>query len=197
MINLKRPGQKKEVMLLNPEDNRYTTLKVDRETESVIYCKKHDGILYRFFKLGPGWTEKAVRFLAVEGTPLVSYIKKEGEEDEEERVETDLKSYLKIIWTEKGYDGLPKPLKEKVDETHTGTTVTVMPFIPDEDTQKKFDELKAESVLYDADLNNLANLGTAKEVKSWVDKTMDRIPWVLAGFGLTYVLMGLGVLKGF
>jgi hypothetical protein len=195
MINLRRTGPKKEVMLLNPEDHRFTTLKVDRETDEVIYCKKHDGILYRFFKLGPGWTEKAVRFLAVEGTPLVSYIKKEGEETED--VITDLESYLRIIWTDKGYNGLPRPLKEKVNETNTGTTVTVLPFIPDEDIQNKFDELKAEGVLYDADLNNLANLGTAKEVKSWVDKTMDRIPWVLAGFGLTYVLMGLGVLKGF
>lgn len=195
MVNLRRSAQKKEVMLLNPEDHRFTTLKVDKESEEIIYCKKHDGILYRFFKLGPGWTEKGVRFLAVEGTPIVSYIRKEG--DEEEEVVTDLESCLRYIWTDKGYDGLPRPLKEKVAETHLGTTVTVIPFIPNKDIQDKFDEVKAEGVLYDADLSNLANLGTAKEVKNWVDKTMDRIPWILAGFGLTYVLMGLGVLKGF
>jgi len=197
MMQLRRPGQKKEVMLLNPEDNRYTTLKVDRETESVIYCKKHDGILYRFFKLGPGWTEKAVRFLAVEGTPLVSYIKREGAGDKGKKAETDLESYLKIIWTDKGYNGLPQALREKVDETYIGTTVTVLPFVPDEDMQQKFDELKAEGVLYDADLDNLAKLGTAKEVKKWVDRAMDRLPWVGMGVGLTYVLMGLKVLRGF
>jgi len=182
----------KEVMLLNPEDYRFTSLDVERETESVIYCKKHDGVIYRFFKLGPGWTGPNTRFLAVEGTPLVSYIQ-EGKKVNEEDPET----FLKAMWGEEGYNGLPDLLKEKLKDPTIGMTVTVKPFIPTKDQQKEFDELKAEGVLYDADLDNLAKLGTAKTVQKALDKVFDKIPWLLAGIGLCYALMGLGVLKGF
>ena len=64
-------GMKKEVMLLRPNDNRYATLPVDRETDEGVYCKKVDGIQYRFYKTGPGWTGGMVRFLGVEGLSLI------------------------------------------------------------------------------------------------------------------------------
>ena len=185
--------QRKEVMLLNPEDNRFTTLTVDRETETVIYCKKKDGILYRFFKLGPGWTGDVVRFLAVEGTPLISYITgKDGEKYISKRV--GLEKYLRLIWTDKGYDGLPQTLRTKAELKNIGTTVIVKPYIPNEETQAMFDEVKAESVLYDADLDNLSKLGVAKEIKKWHENVFDKVPWILAGFGLNYILIQLGVL---
>lgn len=188
---LSRPLRKrKEVMLLNPEDYRYTTLQVERETESVIYCKKHDGIVYRFFKLGPGWTGDKTRFLAVEGTPLVSYIN-----EEEAYAETPLDHYLQMIWGEKGWDGLPDVLKQKVHDTKTGTTVTVEPIIPDEDTQKKFDELKAEGVLYDADLDSLAKFAKATVKKNWRDDAFKALWILLAGVGLDRILIGLGILS--
>jgi len=188
---LKLANQKKEVMLLNPEDHRFTPLQVERETDSVIYCKKHDGILYRFFKLGPGWTGKNVRFLAVEGTPLVSYIKAA-----KKTASAGLEEYLRIIWTNKGYDELlPDLLKEQVENNSIGTTVEVKPIIPDEDTQAKFNELKADGILYDADLDNLAKLGTAEITMKFTDKIFDKFPWILAGFGINYILIALGVLK--
>jgi len=189
-FNLK---QKKEVMLLNPDDNRFTSLKVERETESLLYCKKQDGILYRFFKLGPGWTGPIIRFLAVEGTPLISYIATQNKDGKQVTVETSLVKFLKLIWTDKGYNGLPQTLKDLAEKPPIGTTVTVQPYIPNEKTQVIFDEVKAESVLYDADLDNLSNLGVAKETKKWSDKMFDKIPWILAGFGLNYILISLGV----
>ena len=183
----------KEVMLLNPEDYRFTSLEVDRETESVIYCKKYDDIIYRFFKLGPGWTGENTRFLAVEGTPLVSYIQEDGTKVKDVSPE----EALKAIMGEEGYDGLPDLLKEKICAPDIGVTVTVKPIIPDDKTQAKFDQLKAEGVLFDADLDNLAKLGTAKERIAAMQKVFDKIPWLLAGMGVTYIFMGLGVLKGF
>ena len=183
----------KEVMLLNPEDYRFTSLEVERETESVIYCKKHDGVIYRFFKLGPGWTGENTRFLAVEGTPLVSYI----QEDKTKVKDASPEDALKAIMGEEGYDGLPDLLKEKIRDPALGITVTVKPIIPDDKTQAKFDELKAEGVLYDADLDNLAKLGTAKVIQKAIDKAFEKLPWLMAGMGLTYILMGMGVLKGF
>jgi len=182
---------KKEVMLLNTEDHRFTPLRVERETDSVIYCEKHDGILYRFFKLGPGWTGKNTRFLAVEGTPLVSYIK-----SAKKQAQAGLEEYLRLIWTDQAYDELlPDLLKTGITENNIGTTVDVEPIIPDEDTQAKFDELKADGVLYDADLDNLANFGKGEVRVKTLDKIFDKVPWILAGFGINYILIAIGVLK--
>ena len=182
---------KKEVMLLNPEDHRFTPLRVERETDSVIYCEKHDGILYRFFKLGPGWTGKNTRFLAVEGTPLVSYIK-----SAKKQAQAGLEEYLRLIWTDKGYDELlPDVLKEGVETNTVGTTVDVEPIIPDEETQSKFDELKADGVLFDADLDNLANFGKGEVRVTNIDRIFDKFPWIMAGFGFNYILIALGVLS--
>jgi len=185
--------QKKEVMLLNPDDNRFIDIPVERETESLIYCKKWQGILYRFFKLGPGWTGKLVRFLAVEGYPLISYITGKDDEGNDIKAEVGLVEFLKIIWTEKGYNGLPQALKDLALDPPIGTIVTVKPFIPNEKTQAIFDEVKAESVLYDADLDNLAKLGVAKDVEKWHDKLFDKVPWIMTGFGINYILVALGV----
>jgi len=190
----KRFEPRKEVMFLNPEDNRYVTLQVERETESIIYCKKHDGVQYRFFKHGPGWSGKATRFLAVEGAPLITYISGKDTDGNEIKATADTETFLKLSLGEENYKKLEEPIRKRLEEHCIGSTVVVKPYIPDEDVQKIFDEVKAESVLFDADLDNTANLGTAKETKKTIDKVMDKIPWILAGFGLTYVLQGLGVL---
>lgn len=186
--------QKKEIMLLNPTDHRYTPLTVDRELEKLIYCKKHEGVQPIIFKLGPGWTHKDTRFLAVEGNPLVSFVK--PEEDGGGVVSMGFEEYLRLIWGENAVNKLPPALKKSIEENAVGVTVTVEPYIPTEDTQKAFDDLKANSMLYDADLENLAKMGEAKEVKRLQDKIMDKIPWVLAGIGLTYILQGMGVIRG-
>lgn len=193
----KPPGQKKEVMLLDPVSHRYTTLKVDtrQETEKIIYCKKHGGVLYRFFKLGPGWTEKDIRYLAVEGNPLVSWVKPEAEGGGYGAA--GLEEYLRILWGNKAMDNMPAALKKSLEENTIGVTVTIAPLIPDEEDQtlqQAFDDIKAEGILYDADLDNLAKMGEAKEVKKWQDRVTDKVPWVLTGIALKYILEGLNIL---
>jgi len=190
------PGVKKEVMFLNPEDNRYMTLQVERETENIVYCKKHEGVQYRFFKHGPGWSGgKNTRFLAVEGAPLISYISGKDKNGVDLWKSTDTKSFIEMALGENHYKKLESAIRQKLEEHCIGSTVLIKPYIPDESTRPIFDKVKAASVLRDADINNLADLGTATVVKKNFDKIMDKIPWILAGFGLTYVLQGLGVLK--
>ena len=190
-MNLRSPvKQKKEVMLLR-EDYRFMTLEVERETDYVAYCKKKEGIAYRIFKLGPGWTEKIVRFLTVEGIPIVHYVKAS-----KEKAEATLEEYLKIIWTDTAYNNLPRALKEKLQEGGVGVTVEIQPLIPNLEMQKALDSLKAEGMLYDADIDNLSEFGLAKGVKKWTDKMIDKLPWILAGIGLTYILQGIGLIKG-
>lgn len=186
---LKNPfKQNKEVMLLNPEDNRFTTLKVERETESILYCKKHDGILYRFFKHGPGWTEKMVRFFAVEGTPLISYTK-----NHDIKTATDMISFIKLSLGEDNFKKLEPSIKQRLEERCIGATVTIDPYEPNDKTRAIFNEVKAESILFDSDLENTANLGKSVEIKKWADKMFDKLPWILTGFGLDYILQALGV----
>ena len=182
--------QKKEVMLLNPDDNRFTSLKVERETESLVYCKKHDGILYRFFKLGPGWTGNIIRFLAVEGTPVISYIQEEKTKTTEKLID-----FLKLALGEDNFNKLEPALKLRLEERCIGGTVTVKPFIPDSGMQEVFDEVKAESILYDADLQNTANLGESIEIKPWTDKIFDKVPWILTGVALNYIAEAVGLLN--
>ena len=197
MSNLfsKQVGPKKEVMFLNPEDNRYITLQVERETESIVYCKKHEGVQYRFFKHGPGWSGKTTRFLAVEGAPLISYVSGKDKNGKDLWSSTDTKTFLEMALGEKHYKKLEPAIRQKLEEHCVGSTVLIKPYVPDEEMRPIFDKVKAASVLRDADINNVADLGTATVVKKNFDKIMDKIPWILAGFGLTYVLQGLGVFK--
>jgi hypothetical protein len=195
MSNLLKMGPKKEVMLLNPEDYRYTSLQVERETESIVYCKKHDGVQYRFFKLGPGWTGNETRFLAVEGTPIISYITGKDASGQDTYAESQIIDYLKHALGDENYNKLEPAIKQRLSEHAIGTTVNIKPVIPDEDTQKVFDAVKAEGILYDADLDNLAKLGTATVTKKPIDRFMDKLPWMLAGMGLWPLLQALGVLK--
>ena len=190
-------GKRKEVMRLNPVDFRYTPLKVDRELEGVIYCKKHAGTQPIVFKLGPGWTsdnEKEVRFLAVEGNPMVSFIKAD-----KGKVEESVPKFLEHVWGEKAYKNMDEVLKRKLEESSVGVTVTVAPFIPKDvepKLQQAFDEAKADSMLYESDLQNTATFGISDKVKKTLDKIVDRLPWVLAGIGLTYILQGANLIRG-
>jgi len=188
-------GKRKEVMRLNPVDFRYTPLKVDRELEKIIYCKKHADTQPIVFKLGPAWTsdnDRDVRILAVEGNPMVSYIKSDGN-----TVVESVAKFLEYLWGEKAYKNLPRDLKTSLEqEGVVNISVTVDPVIPDLNLQAAFDEIKAESILYEADLANLARLGEAKEVKKWPERMMDKVPWILAGIGLTYILQGMNLIQG-
>lgn len=179
--------QRKEVMLLR-QDKRFTTLTVEKETDEIVYCKKKDGIMYRFFKLGPGWTEKIVRFLAVEGTPLITYLA-----EPTQQAKATLEEYLRLAWGDDAFNGLPSALRDVLDRK-VGIIVTVKPIMPDENMKGKFNELKADGMLYDSDLENLSTFGIAKERRSHVQNIMDKLPWIMAGIGLQYILNDLGIL---
>ena len=183
-----QPKTRKEVMDINLVDGSFRDEAVQRETPSVLFCKKHDGYTPIIFKFGPGWSGKIKRWLSVEGVPLVHTVDLEGW-----KVEVSLIDYLKTIWGEKNYEDAPNKLKEALLEK-IGVTVFIKPIEIDAENEKAIKKLKANSALYDADLEMAAALGTSTVVKKNIDKLMDKLPWVLAGFGLTYVLQGLGVL---
>ena len=172
--------QKREVMLLRPNDGRFATLPIIRETDKGLYCKKHDGIQYRFYKTGPGWTEQIVRFLGVEGTPLVAYIKKGNE------VTTTVSEFLRFVWGDKPYDKLPDDLRKPI-EKGTGVIVTVDPIIPDK--EYKLDRVTADAVLAESDRANLDEFGKGTPKKEGFKQlTMDLSKIFLGAFAMYFLI---------
>jgi len=184
------PGQsKEEVMLCNTTDFSFRTLQVEKNTEEVLYCKKRDGVHWRFFKEGPGWKEKITRHLAAEGYPLITWLA------EGVKVTKPLEDFLRTIWGDEAYNKLPELLRNKIVDPKVGCTVTIKPKLPDEESvMAKMGELKADAMLYDSDLANLNTFGMSKEVKKWQETLMDSFWRVLAGIAICYFLQGVKIL---
>jgi len=173
-------GLKKSVLLLRPNGFRYTTLPVQRETDEGLYCRRVGGISYRFFKTGPGWTEKEVKFLGVEGTPLISWIK------EGTSIKTSIPEFLKFVWSEKVYNKLTEALKKPLEEG-IGVIVTVDPIIPD----KKFglDQVMSDAILAESDRANLEEFGKGTPKKETMKELVMNIFQILLGaFGMYFLI---------
>lgn len=181
-------GPRKEVMDINLIEGSYKDETVERETPTTLFCKKHDGYTPIFFKDEAGFNGEGKRWLSVEGLPSVNGLALDGE------TSVSPVDYLKSVWGEKGYNGLPDALKEALNNK-IGITVTIRPKQLTEDEEKIYKKLKAEAMLYDANLENAKNLGESKEVKKPLDRAMEKLPWLLAGMGLWPLLQALGVLK--
>jgi len=177
---VRKTGLKREVMLLRTNDNRYTTLPVTRETDEGLYCKKVDGVEYRFYKTGPGWTERMVRFLGVEGTPLISYVKAA------ENVSTTISKFLRFKWGDGPYDKLPAALRKPLEEG-TGIIVNIDPIIP----EKGFglDRVMADAILAESDRANLEEFGKSTPKKEGLKQlTMDASKILLGAFAMYFLI---------
>lgn len=180
----RKKGQRKEVMLLRPNDGRFATLPVDRETDEGLYCRKVGGVQHRFYKTGPGWTGNLVRFLGVEGTPLISYIK-EGTK----KIETPVSEFLKFVWGEGPYKKLPNALKKPLEEG-IGLIVTVDPIIPD----KKYhlDQVMADAILTESDIANLDEFGKGTPKKEAMKELVANAIQILLGAFAMYFAVHQG-----
>ena len=179
----RKTGMRREVMLLRPNDNRYATLPVDRETDEGVYCKKVDGIQYRFYKTGPGWTGSMVRFLGVEGTPLISYIKSKKE------VVTTVSEFLRFKWGDKAYDKLPNALKKPL-EKGTGIIVNIDPIIPDK--KYNLDQVMADAILKESDVANLEEFGKGTPKKETMKELVANAIQILLGAFAMYFAVNQG-----
>jgi len=176
-------------MDINLNDFGYNDETVERDTPSILFCKKHDGYTPIIFKGGPSFKGKVIRWLSVEGLPMAHMIS-----EADEKVEVTIKEFLKAIWGEKGFTGLPDTLKEALARK-VGVTVTVKPVIPDTATKTIIDKVKAASILYDVNVENTALLGKNEAVVKWSDRAYQTGLVLIAGIGIDRILIGLGVLK--
>jgi len=168
-------------MLCRPNNGRFVDIPIARETDKGVYCRKLDGLNYRFYKTGPGWTgSNLVRFLGVEGTPLISYIK------QSECVKTSIEKFLRFAWSDKVYDKLTDDLKRPLEDG-TGLVVTVNPIIPD----KGFglDRVMADSILKESDMANLEEFGKGTPKKETMKELAANIFQILLGaFGMYFLI---------
>ncbi len=190
-MNIKNPltEKRKEVMSINLTDYGFIDEHVEKDTPGILFCKKHDGYTPLVFKAGPGFKGKLMRWLSVEGLPLVHSVKASSK-----KAQVSVTQYLKVVWGSNAFDGLPDILKEQLTR-RVDVTVTVEPIIPDADTKVALKKLKADGMLFDADLEKLNNYGKGTVKKKFTDQIFDKFPWVMAGFGFNYILIALGVLK--
>jgi len=181
--------QRKEVMDINLVDGTFRDETVEREQPTALFCKKHDGYTPITFKDRPGFNGKTKRWLSVEATPTVAEI-----DTDSKGIKLSPVEYLKTVWGEKGYEGLPPALKESL-LARIGITVSIKPRELNPDEERTYKKLKAEMMLYDTNLENAKNLGESKETQKWHDKMFDKIPWILTGVALNYIAEALGILS--
>jgi hypothetical protein len=166
-------GKRKTVMLMRPADLRFTEIPIKRETDLGLECDKVEGISWRFFKSGPAWSgDKSVKFLAAEGTPLISYIQADKKE-----ATCAIPEFLNMAWGEGYYKKLPKELRDMLDgrDTHRwGATVTVKPIIP----AKEFglNQVMADAILRESDIGMLEDFGKSTPKR---DKIKDFARWII------------------
>lgn len=191
MSSILQRGKRKEIMSVNLTDYSFKTEKVEQETDSMCFCKKHDGYTPLMFKgTGPSFKgENRVRWLMVEGTPMAHWIDTEGVEAELEFID-----YVKSVLGDKVFNDMPKLIKEKLVEP-VGISVNIKPIETDEELDKIITKLKAKSMLRDADIDNVAQLGKGEVRKKLGEVAMQAALYLVAGIGVDRILIGLGILK--
>jgi len=120
--NVTRPI--KVVELLRPRDSRGMTLKVVKETDLGLTCKKAGGVVYRFIKRGRGWTfnkggRMMTKFFGVEGTAYTGVAKGNVIE------QVPVAAYLEELWGKEFYEKIPEKQKKAVERDVVGVTIEV------------------------------------------------------------------------
>jgi len=180
-------GKRREVMLVDPKDITYRDIPIIREEPRGFVTRKVEGLIDHYWKGGPGWSGKRVRYIGTRGYTLTSWISASGE-----RVEGTVKEYLEFIWGKEVYKKL-EPAQRDPIERSIGVIVTVKPDLAEEDAKYKINRLNAESLLSDVTNENLGNLGLPEEKKEWTRSLGEKIPWIAVGLALNYVLLQLGI----
>jgi hypothetical protein len=166
-------------MLLRPNDLRYTEIPVKRETDMGLECAKHEGILWRFFKSGPAWSgDRDVKFLACEGTPLVSYI-----QEDKKAATSSVPEFLKLAWDPQVIDKMPKELIGQLDGRGAhrwGATVTVKPVIPDKSLG--LDQVMADAILRESDITMLEDYAKSTPRRDKIKDLANFLIPILLGF---------------
>jgi hypothetical protein len=177
-------GGRKEVVLLRP-GFRGLIVPVTKETAKSLECKKTEGVTRKFYKFGRGWVfPKDTKFLAVDGNAYTKII--QGVD----AVQITIPEYLRFIWGDAVYDKTPKQLREQLETTKVGVTIT-----PDKisDDDKGLPPVNAEDV-NDEKKEKLVGYVTKAIKEDGKMNWMNVFVGVAIGGFLVYILCNIHVL---
>lgn len=169
---IKTPSKKLETLLLSPEDHRGKTLIGEQETDVGVKCRPYQGIEYRIFKHGPAWSFPGVdRFLAIEGTPITTYVNQDNE-----TVKCSVPEFLKFAWGDPRFYDKLQPEHRAALEGKWAATVTVEPVAIDDNTKKDLDKLKVAALLREHIIGMFRDFAVSEEKK---DKIKDTVSFLV------------------
>jgi hypothetical protein len=166
---LKTRKTSKSIDVLRPRDKRAFTMPIIAETEISLRCPKKEGVYWRFYKTGPGWTfpNGLTKFFGIEGTAYTAVLRND------KPVTMRLSQALQILWGIDDYKKMPPQMREIVEKHSIGVTISPEK-IPDED---KTGSLSAANVDDENDQKAMDRLAKAMKDKGKIDYTH-----VLLGF---------------
>jgi len=189
MSNRLKRGASKEVYLFYPDSLSFDELTVEQEVEIGLTCRPHEGVTYRYQKQGPGWNgEKRRLWLAAPGVPLTAYLK------EEELVESSIRDFLCFVWGEKVYNKLPDDLRDPIESTAYGATVTVEPVQLTEDQEKTLSSVSAYQILRQHVINVFRDFAVAEPTKDASEIWLNRLLWLGLGAFIMYFGLKQGII---
>ena len=159
----------KSIDVLRPRDKRAFTMPIIAETEISLRCPKKDGVYWRFYKTGPGWTfpKGVTKFFGIEGTAYTAVLRND------KPVTMRLSQALQTLWGIDEYKKIPSQLRDIIEKHGFGVTISPEK-IPDED---KTGGLSAANVDDENDQKAMDRLAKAMKDKGKIDYTH-----VLLGF---------------
>ena len=182
--------KKREVMFMDPATLGYRDTPIITEGEKGFITKKIEKNIDHFWKGGPGWTGKKIRYLTCKGYALVSWIT-----EADERVEGTIKEFLEFAWGEQPYANM-KPEFRDIIENKMGVVVTVKPDLAeDQKTKYIIDCIQAEAMLSDISTKNLEGLGVHEDKKPWTQSVGEKIPWMALGGLILYLALHNNIIR--
>jgi len=182
--------KRREVMFMDLATLGYRDIKITEEQDKGFITKKVEKNINHFWKGGPGWTGRNIRYLTCKGHALVSWIK-----GTDEKVEGTIKEYLEFIWGKKAYANMNVELRDAI-EKQIGVVVTVEPNIAaDQTAQYMIDRLQAETLLTDPTVEAMQGLGQNEEKKPWTQSIGEKIPWMALGGLILYLALHNNIIR--
>ena len=185
---LKR-GIGKEVYLFYPDSLRFDELTVDQEVEAGLTCREHEGVIYRYQKQGPGWSgNKRTLWLTTPGVPLTSYLAAG------KKMKTSIEDFLRFAWGDGPYNKLPDELREPIESTAYGATVTVEPVQLTPEQEKMLGSVSAYQILRQHVINVFRDFAISEPTKDAGEIWMNRLLWLGLGAFIMYFGLKQGII---
>ena len=202
ILSLVRPT--KQVLLLRRRDRRGKILRVARETDLGLVCRKTQGVVNHYIKAGTSWMiRRGMRMVtthfAMEGTAYTAIakgsdslrdVKDEDGNTTGQMIKVNVEKFLRHLWGDKFYDALPQEAKGPIEKDIVGITVEIAPI--HEETWD-LDTLSADDINDENDSHVLNKLAGGQKPNR-MDTARTAMVWLVVGALAMYMLVTKGMI---